>query len=290
MHQIDSGLKRDYNESGIVDTVIHAISPHSSLRSCVETLSDLSLSKLRQMLRVHYREKAASEVYQQLATACQESNVSPQQFLLRALDLHNKVNFASQESDCEFNYGPALIQKTFVKSFETGLRDDILASDLRPTLCYTGLTHEELVKQADEPGSQQAERSAKLASEHKKTAKVNACEGAREDKETRPKNTTSESNQALLAEIRQIKSEISDLNDQVNGRGNLTAPPGRRETPYRGHGNSYQPNRRYQRWGCQNCQQGGRGDECDHRFGCRYSGYLARECHRNKNQGSRQGI
>ena len=101
MYQIDSGLKRDYQENEIVDAVIRVISPHSSLRSYVETLSDLSLAKLRRILRVHYREKTASEVYQQLATVCQQSSgESPQQFLLRALDLRNKVNFASKESDC----------------------------------------------------------------------------------------------------------------------------------------------------------------------------------------------
>ena len=101
MYQIDSGLKRDYQENEIVDAVIRAISPHSSLRSYVETISDLSLAKLRRILRVHYREKTASEVYQQLATVCQQSSgESPQQFLLRALDLRNKVNFASKESEC----------------------------------------------------------------------------------------------------------------------------------------------------------------------------------------------
>ena len=38
-HQIDSGLKRNYKESEIVDAVIRAISLHSSLRSYVETLN-----------------------------------------------------------------------------------------------------------------------------------------------------------------------------------------------------------------------------------------------------------
>ena len=37
MHQIDSGLKRDYQENEIVDAVICVISPHSSLRSYVES-------------------------------------------------------------------------------------------------------------------------------------------------------------------------------------------------------------------------------------------------------------
>ena len=96
MHQIDSGLKLGCKESEIVNAVIRAISPYGSLKSYVETLCDLSLAKLRRINRVHYREKAASEVYQQLATVCQQSNESPQKFLLRALNLRNKVNFASQ--------------------------------------------------------------------------------------------------------------------------------------------------------------------------------------------------
>ena len=92
MHQTDSGLKHGYKESEIVDAVICAISPHSSRRSYVETLCDFSLTKLRRILSVHHQEKAVSEVYHQLAIVCQQSNESPQQFLLRALDL---CNFAS---------------------------------------------------------------------------------------------------------------------------------------------------------------------------------------------------
>ena len=135
-----------------MDAVIRAISPQSSLRSYAETC-DLSLAKLRRILRVHYQEKAASEVCQQLATVCQQSNESPKQLLLRALDQRNKVNFPSQESDCEFSYGLSLIQKTIAKSFETGLRDDILASNLRATLRTSGITDEELMKQVNELAS-----------------------------------------------------------------------------------------------------------------------------------------
>ena len=172
--------------------MIRAISPHSSLRSYVETLSDLSLAKLQRILHVHYREKTASEVYQQLATVCQQSSESPQQFLFRVLDLRNKVNFASQESDCEFNYGAFLIQKTFVKSFETGLRDDILASNQTPTLRTSRLTDEELMRQVNELASQQAERSSKLASERQKSTKVHACEVGKDEREARAKNATTD--------------------------------------------------------------------------------------------------
>ena len=110
-HQIDSGLKRQYRECEIVDAVIRAISLHSSLRSYVETLNDLPLPKLRKILRVHYREKSASELYQQLATIFQHPKETAQQFLLCALDLRNKGGFASKESDCEVRYDEPLISK-----------------------------------------------------------------------------------------------------------------------------------------------------------------------------------
>ena len=287
MHQIDSGLKRGYKESEIVDAVIRAISPHSSLRSYVETLNDLSLAKLRRILRVHYREKAASEVYQQLATVCQQNNESPQQFLLRALDLRNKVNFASQESDCEFNYGLSLIQKTFVKSFETGLRDDILASNLRATLRTPGLTDEELMRQVNELASQQAERNTKLATERQKATKVNACEIPKVEGEQKTRSLSADGSQQILSEIRQMKSEINELKGRVNAQGGQAARPDWGRSPLRGRGSGYQP--RYPSWGCQSCKERGRGEECDHCFACGSSGHIARECIRNRNRGSRQG-
>ena len=86
-HQIDSGLKRGYKENDIVDGVIRAISLHSSLKSYVETLRDLSLPKLRKILPVHYREKSASELYQTLATIFQEPKETSQQFPFRALSV-----------------------------------------------------------------------------------------------------------------------------------------------------------------------------------------------------------
>ena len=103
-HQIDSGLKRKYKESEIVDAVIRSISLHSSLRSYIKTLDNLTLPRLRKILHVHYHEKSMPELYQHLATIFQQHKETVQQFLLCTFDLHNKVGFASKESECEVKY------------------------------------------------------------------------------------------------------------------------------------------------------------------------------------------
>lgn len=66
--------------------IILSNSPHSGLNVFKELCRDPpwdNPGKVGKVLRVHYRKKAASEIYQQLATAYQQPKETPQQFLLR---------------------------------------------------------------------------------------------------------------------------------------------------------------------------------------------------------------
>ncbi|PFX20363.1 hypothetical protein AWC38_SpisGene15194 [Stylophora pistillata] len=87
------------------------------------------------------------------------------------------------------------------------------ASNLRTTLRTPGLTDEELMKQVNELASQQDERTTKLATEHQKRAKVNACDAFREGGEQRARNPGSDESQQILYETRQMKSEINALTE-----------------------------------------------------------------------------
>ena len=53
MRPIESGIKAGYKESEIVEAVIHAVSPSLNLRSYLEMIQDLSLSRLRQIMKSH---------------------------------------------------------------------------------------------------------------------------------------------------------------------------------------------------------------------------------------------
>ena len=124
------------------------------------------------------------------------------QLLFRALNLRNKVLFASQEDDSKFDYGLPLIQTTFLKSLETGLLDDVSVINLRPILRAPDLSDEDLIKNVNELASNQEERQSKLGSGRPKAAKVNATK-------VTPASGTIQQTKAqdsqLLAEIREIR-------------------------------------------------------------------------------------
>lgn len=62
-HQIENGLNRGYPEIEIVDAVIRAISPGLQLHNYLEGKPHLTLPTLRCILRSHFQEKSATELY-----------------------------------------------------------------------------------------------------------------------------------------------------------------------------------------------------------------------------------
>ena len=174
IHQIDSGLERGYSDKDICDAVITAISPHSSLRNYILTLPQRSLQKLRSILRVFFQEKTAADLFQSMVTAIQDPKETAQQFLLRLLDARNRVFFASKEERVEAEYSTQLVEKSFLKAFESGLRDENLVTNLRPFLRTSGILDDELMKNVNELATKQHERKMKIGvtSERSKTAKA----------------------------------------------------------------------------------------------------------------------
>ena len=122
--QIESGIKAGYKESEIVEAVIRAVSPSLKLRSYLEMIQDLSLSRLRQIMKAHFKQKSATELYQELSVLHQEASESPQDFLVRALNLKQHIIFVSNATDGSIKYEPSLVQALFLHVIETGLQDE----------------------------------------------------------------------------------------------------------------------------------------------------------------------
>ncbi|CAB3994835.1 Hypothetical predicted protein, partial [Paramuricea clavata] len=107
-------------------------------------------------------EKSATELYQQLTTIVQSPEESPQSFLIRALDLRQKVLFASKEAGVKIKYDESLVQGLFLHSLETGLHHEAVRTKLRPFLQQPDITDELLIEQMNIIVSTETERQKKF--------------------------------------------------------------------------------------------------------------------------------
>lgn len=214
--QIESGLSKGYPESEIIDAVIRAITPGLQLHSYLEGKDKLTLPALRRILRCHYQERGATELYKQLTSEVQNSKETPQNFLIRTMDLRQKILFASQEADSSLKYDPVLVQSLFMHTVLTGLQSDNIKGDLQPYLLQTDTSDELLLEKLNISCANEKERQDKkkhLAPS--RVTHVNTVQSGEASVEK--KNTTSQSPAILppelLAEIKEMRSDIVQLKD-----------------------------------------------------------------------------
>ncbi|CAH3170308.1 unnamed protein product [Porites lobata] len=123
--QIEAGLTKGYSDKE-VSAVVRAVQPGLQLRSYLETMVDLTLPRLHKILRFHFHERNATELYQLLTNIAQQPNEDPQSFLMRALTVRQKIISASKESDSGIKYDASSVQSLFLRAVETGLADETI--------------------------------------------------------------------------------------------------------------------------------------------------------------------
>ena len=260
-HQIDAGLRRGHKEEEIVEAVIRAINPGLRLRSYLEGKLDLELARLSKILRSHYQERGATEVYQLLSSAVQEARETSQDFLVRLLDLKQKVLFASQEAGSDLKYDPKLVQCMFLHSLLTGLRNDSIKMEIKPCLQNTQVEDEELFEKLNAAVSNETERMQKLSFCHDQSTIRDPAQLV--DKVTTPhenripvedKTPEKPPKVNLLTEVRELKAELAAIRKGIEKRSSTSPllqynPVEQGRVPPRG---------------CWNCERQGRGARCNH--------------------------
>ena len=174
--QIESGIKAGYKETEIVGAVIRAVSPSLKLRSYLEMIQDLSLSRLRQIMKAHFKQKSATELYRELSVLHQEASESPQDFLVRALHLKQQIIFVSNSTDGSIKYELSLVQALFVHVLETGLQDEAVRAKLHPLLEVALVTDEQLMEKVNQIMSAEVEHQNKMGVAGRKGVRVNQVE------------------------------------------------------------------------------------------------------------------
>ena len=174
--QIDAGLKAGYKENEFIDAVIRAVSPSLQLRSYLEMIHALTLTRLRLILKAHFKQKSGTELYQELSNLRQEASETPQDFLVRAMILKQQVSFVSSANDSPIKYEPSLMQSLVLHVLETGLLDEAVRAKLRPLLEKTTVSDEQLLEKINQIMSVETERYDKMSSGSKKGLRVNQVE------------------------------------------------------------------------------------------------------------------
>lgn len=215
-HQIEQVISKGFPEPEIVDAVIRAIAPGLQLRSYLEGKPHLTLPTLRRILRFHYQEKCATELYKQLTSEVQSSKESPQNFVIRALDLRQKILFASQEADSALKYDPILVQSMFLHTVLTGLQNESIRSDLLPYLQQPTCCDELLLEKLNIACANEAERQNKRRqTTQQRPAVVHSSQSCDETTEKAKKDSNKDTSNKVgpdvLNELREVRSDMAVL-------------------------------------------------------------------------------
>jgi predicted secreted protein len=176
IRQIETGKQKGYSEVDIIDGVIKAVVLSSSLRSYLDGRPDINLATLRSILRGHYAEKTpTTKLYSELASATQNPKESPNDFLLRVMDIRNRILFAYPEDSKELKYSPELVAGLFRRTVYTGLRDRTLRHEMRTHLDNVNISDAAFMHELNQLIIQESERQNKLQYKHSVSQLSPAC-------------------------------------------------------------------------------------------------------------------
>ena len=202
--QVEEAVRKKYPEQEIIAGILKAIVPRS-LRSYLELMQDLSLPKLCQVLRIHYREKSATELYQELIEMRQEKDEEASQFLIRALDVWEKIVFTAKEDEGSVRYTKETVQGLFLKTIESGL-DQEVASRARTVLLKGNVSDVELISEinlAEESVKLRKQKQGPPLKEKAVKLKISAVHKQEESE--------------MLLALKEMRTQITSLQDQVTG-------------------------------------------------------------------------
>ena len=246
--QIQNGLKRGYKEFHIVNAVIKAISPVHPLRQYLEGRETVTFSEMSRILRYYFREKDAASLFTTLVNARQDPQEPVGDFLLRLMNLRHKILFVARGEEDDKGFSPAFVQKNFLHSALTGLRDDHIRAQLRPLLKCVDITDEEIMAGIMEILSEETAHEDKL-----KRPKKAITGGINEIEATPPPKP--EKRNPLKEDIEEIRGQIAELTSLFQACGGPTCCAAVARKNFRGPGQ------------CQNCVQN-KVDKCTHCFNC----------------------
>lgn len=276
LHQMECGLRKGHSESEVIEAVIRAISPGLRLRDMLELKTELTLSQLKTILKGHYREDDTSDLYQKLINISQDHKESPQDFLFRAIELKDRLLYASKGNEAE-HFGADLVKRKFLRSVGTGLTNDNIKFQLKPLLDNPDVTDDALIERLNEAANLEAERLNKLKRNQTKAPKINELQTPNEPRSSpqpsaapaKENTATAPASPEVQALVTELKAEVAKVKQMVLASLNASKSQPTQKPP---------DNARARVRGCRTCRSNGEGDSCAHCFRCGQTGHISRGC------------
>jgi len=265
LSQVDEARVKEYSDDEIARSVRKIVAPGCSLRTLLDAKPDMTLQNVLALIRSFLKEKSSTELFQELNNTCQRENEDAQEFVLRAMELREKIIMAS-DADGALKYDSQLVQDMFTHTVRTGLLDEGVRGRLDPFLTEgVRVTDEFLISKVNTASSEEKERQNK----QNKTKRVMV---------NQVQTTTgamSADMQSVMQGMREMKEKINEIQLEMmqSRRGNVTY--GRARGGSRG---GFSLSSRGRGWGCQSCREHNRGFDCRHCFRCGEESHRAYEC------------
>ena len=111
---------------------------------------NLTLATLMGCLQHHYEEKSSTDLCAQLTSISQMPNEGPVDFILRCIELREKLILTSKTSG-EIEYFTSFfeyfrrVSRLFLRSVKKGLENNLILQEIRPVLRSQGVTNEDIL-------------------------------------------------------------------------------------------------------------------------------------------------
>lgn len=271
--QIDEGVREGFSETEVTRGLLRIIKP-GSFKDMLMNKEDMTVAELKGFLRSHLEEKNSTEIFQELMSAKQSENETPQQFLYRVIGLKNKLLFTATQAEADFKYSPETVQGMFLHTVHQGLglKHNDLRRELRPLLSDSTVTDDMILTKLTKITSEENERQRRLGPTprpkpthaHSVQLEEENNPGTKPKKESAEQKPKSKSVEQLSEQVEALTNLVASLANQFSAVNQPYAP--RRDRPY----------------GCRQCVDQSLPN-CPHCFFCCEEGHRLNSCPKKQN-------
>ena len=133
-----------FTEDEIVRSVIRSMHSGLRIKIILEMKSNLTLAKLMRYLEHSYEKKSSTDLCAELTSITQMPNEGPVDFILRCIELREKLILISKASG-EIEYDKVFVLRLLLRSVKRGLESNLTLQEKWPLLRAQEETDEDIL-------------------------------------------------------------------------------------------------------------------------------------------------